>query len=138
MPQEGHDTLRSTAPEAIMSEEHITDLCTSESIDILRRVDTLGDRISIDMRGKWCLHDDAMDLLIVREGSYFFFESSLIDSTRESIESEMHPHLTSTLLLHADIGLTCRILSHEDDGEHRSITCWCEGDLISNRFEDGG
>lgn len=121
-----------------MSEEHIADLRAGESIDILRWVDTLGDSIAIDMRGKRCLHDDAVDLLIVRERSYFFFESSLIDSTRESIESEMHPHLTSPLLLHANIGFTRRILSDKDDGKHRPITCWCEGDLISNRFEDDG
>lgn len=50
----------------------------------------------------------------------------------------MHPHLTSTLLLHADIGFTRRILSHEDDGEHRPVTCWCESDLTLNRFEYGG
>ncbi len=49
VPEKGHDTLRCTAPEAIMSEEHIADLCASESIDIFPRIDTLGDSIAIDM-----------------------------------------------------------------------------------------
>ena len=63
--EERHDAFRSTAPETIMSEEHIADLCTSESIDILLGCDTLRDGIAIDMRWKWCLHDDAVNLLIL-------------------------------------------------------------------------
>ena len=62
--EESHDALRSTAPESIMSEEHIADLCAGESIDILRWGDTFGDGIAVNMGGKGRLHDDAVDLLI--------------------------------------------------------------------------
>jgi hypothetical protein len=42
-----HDPLGRTAPESIMSEEHIPDLSAGESIDILRWIDTLRDSISV-------------------------------------------------------------------------------------------
>ncbi len=137
VPQKGHNPFRSTAPEAIVSEEHISNLLFRESVDILRWIDTLGDRISVDVRGEGSLDDNPMDFLISWEALDFFFEGSLIDGNRESIHSEIHPDFTSPLLLHADIGEARRILPDEDDGEHRSFLIWSEGDLIFYIFEDG-
>ena len=133
-----HDPLGCTAPESIMSEEHIPDLCLGKSIDIFAWIDTLSHRIAIDMTRKGRLYDDAMDSLVCGESSYFIFEVYLGDSAIELIDTESHPDFTSTLLLGADIGKRCRILSYEYDREHRFIsTCGRVSDLIFDIFEDG-
>jgi hypothetical protein len=121
-----------------MSEEHIAYLSLRESIDIFLWVDTLGDGISVDMRGKWRLDDDTVYFLILREITDFSFEVRLVDSSRESIESEIHPDFTCALLLHTDIGETRRIRSHEYDREQGSIAHRRKSNLVFYIFEDGG
>ncbi len=44
-----HNSSRRTAPETVMSEIHIPNLSSSEPIDILLLIDTLSDRVAIDM-----------------------------------------------------------------------------------------
>jgi hypothetical protein len=119
-------------------EEHIPDLSSGESIDIFLGCYTLSDRISIDIRGERSLDDEPMNALISRNPRDLILELTLSDRGLISIEAKVHTDLTSTFLLHSDIGETRRILSDEYDGEHRSITSRREGDLIFDRFEDGG
>ena len=117
-----HDPLRRTAPESRMSEEHIADLCTCESIDILRRRDALSHTISIDMCWEWCLDEESVDTLISREILDLGFECLLIARLWEAIPAKSHTHLTCTFFFHADICLRGWIVSDEDDSEHRLVT----------------
>ena len=116
-----HDSFWSTAPESVMSEEHITDLSTSETVDIFLRVDTIDHSIRINMRGKWRLDDDPMYFIIFREISYYIFELILSDGGIVLIESKSHSDFSGSFFLHTDIGHTRRILSYEHHSEHRLI-----------------
>lgn len=78
-----------------------------------------------------------MDFIISRETSNLFFEVGLADRRRESIDSERHPHFTSALFFHPDIGEARGIVSHEYHCEHRSIARRTIGNLIFDIFEDG-
>lgn len=48
-----------------MSEEHIPDLCTSESVDIFYWIDALYDSIPVYVRWEGSLDDESVDLAIL-------------------------------------------------------------------------
>jgi hypothetical protein len=62
--EECHDPFWGTTPESIVSEEHIPDLSLGKSVDIFGFIDTLIDRVSVDMIREGRLDDESMDTRI--------------------------------------------------------------------------
>jgi hypothetical protein len=136
--EERHDPLGRATPESLVSEIHIPDLLTGESIDILDPWDTLRHSIAIDMRGERCLDDDPMDTITLSQTPDCLFELSLSDRRRIPVYSESHPDFAGTFLLHPDIRERCWIVSDEDDCERWTLSLRSIGDLGSDTVEDGG
>jgi hypothetical protein len=136
MLKQSHNSFRSTTPESIMTEKHVSYLSLCETIYIFGGIDTFNNLVSVDMRRKRSLNDKPMNSIICRKFSNSLFKVIFRNSSIILIESKTHSHLSSTFFLHFYISKTCWIFSDEYDCKHGLHARRGESNFLFNAFEN--